>query len=81
MVALGRSGVAVVEAKIDLYLGDIPLVRAGCPLPFNREEVVRLLGGSEVSILLQLNLGEATATAWGCDLSEEYVIINSQYTT
>ncbi|MFQ6122613.1 MAG: bifunctional glutamate N-acetyltransferase/amino-acid acetyltransferase ArgJ [Dehalococcoidales bacterium] len=81
MAALGRSGVEVMESKIDLYLGDICLVRAGRPLPFNREEVVRVLDGSEVSIVLHLNLGSATATAWGCDLSEEYVTINSQYTT
>jgi len=81
VAAVGRSGVEVVEEKIDLYLGDICLVRAGCPLPFDREEAVRLLNGSEVSILLNLNLGSATATAWGCDLTEEYVTINSHYTT
>ena len=81
VAAVGRSGVEVVEEKIDLYLGDICLVRAGCPLPFDREEVVRLLDRSEVSIVLQLNLGSVTATAWGCDMSEEYVTINSQYTT
>jgi len=52
-----------------------------CPLSFNNEEVVRVLAGNEVSISLQLNLGTATATAWGCDLSEEYVTINSQYMT
>jgi len=81
MMALGRSGVEVVESKIDLHLGDIPVVKAGCPLPFDVEEVVRVLDGSEISIALNLNLGGATATAWGCDLSEEYVTINSQYTT
>jgi len=43
--------------------------------------VVRVLAGAEVPINLQLNLGTATATAWGCDLSEEYVTINSQYMT
>ena len=81
MMALGRSGVEVVESKIDLHLGDIPVVRAGCPLPFDEEEVVRVFDGNEVSIVLNLNLGSATATAWGCDLSEEYVTINSQYMT
>jgi len=81
MAALGRSGVEVVESKIDLYLGNICLVKAGCPLPFDKGEVVRVLNGSEVFIVLNLNLGSAAATAWGCDLSEEYVTINSQYTT
>ena len=81
MAAVGRSGVEVVESKIDLHIGDICLVRGGCPLPFDREKVVAVLCSPEVPITLQLNLGTAAATAWGCDLSEEYVVINSQYTT
>ncbi len=81
VVAAGRSGVEVVESKIDLHIGDVCVVKAGCPLPFDEKELVRVLGGSEVTINLQLNLGAATATAWGCDLSEEYVTINSQYMT
>jgi len=81
VAAAGRSGVEVVEGKIDLYLGGICLVKAGRPQPFLREEAVRLLDKDEVSIVLNLNLGDASATAWGCDLSEEYVTINSCYTT
>jgi len=81
MSAVGSSGVEVMESKIDLYIGNICLVRAGQLLPFAKSDVVEILRGSEVSIGLNLNLGTATATAWGCDLSEEYVTINSQYTT
>lgn len=81
VAAVGRSGVEVVESKIDLYLGDICVVKGGRPLPFDKNNVVEVLRGSEVSIDLGLNLGTASATAWGCDLSEEYVTINSQYTT
>ncbi len=81
VAAVGRSGVEVVESKIDLYIGDICLLKAGRPLPFSKRSVVRELNGSEVPISLNLNLGMATATAWGCDLSEEYVTINSQYMT
>jgi glutamate N-acetyltransferase/amino-acid N-acetyltransferase len=81
MSAVGQSGVEVVESKIDLYIGNICLVKAGCPLSFDKEELVGILRNSEVLINLQLNLGMATATAWGCDLSEEYVTINSQYMT
>ena len=81
MAAVGRSGVEVVESKIDLYIGGIPVLEAGRPLPFNERSVARLFKGSEVSISLNLNLGSGSATAWGCDLSEEYVTINSQYTT
>jgi len=81
MAAAGRSGVEMVESKVGLYIGDICLVKGGCPLPFNREELVGILRSDEVLIDLQLNLGNGDATAWGCDLSEEYVTINSQYTT
>ena len=81
MAALGRSGVEVVESKIDLYIGGTCLVAAGLPLAHNKEEVVGVLAGSEVPVRLELNLGAASATAWGCDLSEEYVTINSAYTT
>jgi glutamate N-acetyltransferase/amino-acid N-acetyltransferase len=81
MMALGRSGAEVEEAKTELYIGNIPLVKAGVPLPFNQQGVIRLLGGKEVAIRLNLNLGSSSATAWGCDLSEEYVRINSQYMT
>jgi len=81
MAALGRSGVEVEEARTDLYIGDMALVKAGRALPFNKRGAVRLLEKREVAIRLDLNLGSASATAWGCDLSPEYVTINSQYMT
>ena len=81
MSAVGSSGAEVVESKIDLDIGNICLVKAGQLLPFARSRVIELLRESEIYIGLNLNLGTATATAWGCDLSEEYVTINSQYTT
>ncbi len=81
LAAVGRSGVEVVEAKIDLSLGGIGVVRGGRPLPFDKRDVVAVLTGNEVAIRLNLNLGSAAAIAWGCDLSEEYVTINSQYMT
>ncbi len=81
IAAVGRSGVEVVESKIDLYLGDVSVLKEGRPLPFSEQSVVQVLKQSEVSIRLHLNLGTASATAWGCDLSEEYVTINSQYRT
>jgi len=71
----------VTEKKIDLYLGDIGVLKGGRPLPFDERDIVAVLKGSEVPISLNLNMGGAVATAWGCDLSEEYVTINSQYMT
>ena len=81
LAAAGRSGADIAESKLDLYIGGICLIKEGSPLPFDTKRVTQILTGSEVSIDLNLNLGKVTATAWGCDLSEEYVTINSRYTT
>jgi len=81
IAALGRSGSQVEEAKLDLFLADVCLMEKGKPTPFDRERTKAILGQDEVNIRLCLNLGDGEATAWGCDLSEEYVKINSEYTT
>jgi len=81
VAAAGRSGIELDAEKLELYIGDICVVKDGAPVPFNKKEVVRHLDGKEVYIALNLNMGSAEATAWGCDLSEEYVKINAEYTT
>ena len=81
MAAVGRSGVEVVESKIELSIGDICVIKAGKQQPFDKKALVKEIKNEEVTISLNLNLGTAEATAWGCDLSEEYVTINSDYTT
>jgi glutamate N-acetyltransferase/amino-acid N-acetyltransferase len=81
VAALGRSGAEINPSKIDLYLGDICLFKAGSPTSFDKEEARAVLSNSEVSFRICLNLGRESATAWGCDLSEEYVTINSAYVT
>jgi len=81
LAAAGRSGAALEEAKTELYIGGTCLVKSGTPLAYDKKEVVKHLDGKEVYINLNLNLGKAEATAWGCDLSEEYVKINAEYTT
>ena len=81
MMALGRSGATAEEEKVDLFINGVCIMEAGKPIPFHRDAVVSLMRQPEVTFRLQLNLGEGEATAWGCDLTEEYVIINSAYTT
>jgi glutamate N-acetyltransferase/amino-acid N-acetyltransferase len=81
MAAVGRSGVEVKESKFDLAIGKIAVVKAGKPLPFDKSAVIKLLKGKEVPLSVNLNLGSGQATAWGCDLSPEYVTINSHYMT
>jgi glutamate N-acetyltransferase/amino-acid N-acetyltransferase len=81
LAALGRTGVEIDEKKIDLYFGNVCMLKDGRPVPFDHDEAVRVLIKDEVPISVNLNLGIGAATAWGCDLSEEYVTINSAYTT
>jgi glutamate N-acetyltransferase/amino-acid N-acetyltransferase len=81
VAAVGGSGAEVDGARIDLYIGEIPVVKAGRALPFSKRNIIRLLKEKEVNLSLNLNLGSESATAWGCDLSEEYVTINSRYMT
>jgi glutamate N-acetyltransferase/amino-acid N-acetyltransferase len=81
VVAAGRSGAELVESKMALDISSIPVVRDGVPLPFDKDKLIGALDCDEVQIDLNLNLGSFSATAWGCDLSAEYVAINSEYTT
>ena len=81
LAALGRSGATAVEEKIDLYINGVCIMQEGKQIPFHRDAVVVLMRGPEVTFRLHLNLGDGQATAWGCDLTEQYVIINSAYTT
>ncbi|MCH8801690.1 MAG: bifunctional glutamate N-acetyltransferase/amino-acid acetyltransferase ArgJ [Chloroflexi bacterium] len=81
IMALGRSGAETVESKIDLYINGVCIMEAGRPVPFHRDAVVALMRGEEVTFGVNLNLSDGQATAWGCDLTEEYVVINSAYTT
>jgi glutamate N-acetyltransferase/amino-acid N-acetyltransferase len=81
IAALGRSGIKMEEERVDLYLDTICMMKGGCPQPFDKARAKSVLDRAGVPIRVCLNLGEASATAWGCDLSEEYVTINSEYTT
>ena len=81
VAALGRSRAKVNENQLDVYLNDVCVMKQGNPVPFGKQELSTSLSGKEVSVRLYLNLGEGKATAWGCDLSEEYVTINSAYTS
>lgn len=82
VAALGRSGTKLDIDKLDVYLNNVCVMRGGLPDKFIKEELISNLASStEVQIKIDVNLGKGSATAWGCDLSEEYVTINSAYTT
>ena len=55
--------------------------RRGTPVPFDNDALARSLASDDVRVRLDLGAGAASADAWGCDLTPEYVRINSEYTT
>jgi glutamate N-acetyltransferase / amino-acid N-acetyltransferase len=83
IVAIGRSGAMIVEDKIELYLNNICVMKRGAPAGFDVRELSASLADASNGVKIQaiLNIGKAGATAWGCDLTKEYVTINSAYTT
>ena len=81
MMAVGKSGAEVVESKLTLHINDICIMEAGLPVPFFKESLVASMHGDEIRIRVSLNIGEGTAIAWGCNMSEEFVTFNSAYTT
>ena len=81
IVALGYSGASLKEHLISLYINDVCIMEGGHPIPFFLESVQNTMRGTNIRLRLQLNMGQYDATAWGCDLSEEYVNFNSEYHT
>ena len=81
IAAAGRSHALVEESKLDLDICGVPVMRRGAPVDFDKEGLSSLLKQDEVVIDVKLNQGCEKATAWGCDLSAEYVSINADYTT
>lgn len=79
--AAGRSGALMDQTRLDVSVGDVALMRNGTPLAFDVAAARSLLSQDAVAISLDFHLGRAEATAWGCDMSEEYVTFNSEYTT
>ncbi|MBI5740296.1 MAG: bifunctional glutamate N-acetyltransferase/amino-acid acetyltransferase ArgJ [Nitrospirae bacterium] len=80
IAAIGYSGVGVDEAKIDIYLGNIRLVRKGTGT--GKEEAARnLLAQKNISVLIDLGAGTKSAKVLTCDLTEKYIEINAHYTT
>lgn len=79
--AAGYSGANLDESRLDITIAGTPVLRKGTVLPFDAKSTSDALKNPEVRIEVNLNLGQGQATAWGCDLTEEYVVVNSKYTT
>ena len=85
LCAIGYSGVAVDVNKVDVAFrsakGTIVVCQNGAGVDFSEEIAKEILLEKEIDILISLHSGDASATAWGCDLTYDYVKINGDYRT
>lgn len=81
VTAIGYSKETVEPDKVSVSLGNIPVVKGGMPLDFDEAKAKQYLEKDEIFIEADLGNGTEKATAWGCDLSYEYVRINASYRT
>lgn len=83
LCAMGYSGVTFDPDKVDLYIestaGSCKLVENGMALDYSEEDATKILSAKTVKAIADIKTGSFTATAWGCDLTYDYVKINADY--
>jgi glutamate N-acetyltransferase/amino-acid N-acetyltransferase len=79
--ALGYSGAELALDRLNLSIGGLVVFERGAGVDVDLTQVRRAFEQSEIEIVAKLGLGNGNAESWGCDLSEEYVRINADYTT
>jgi glutamate N-acetyltransferase/amino-acid N-acetyltransferase len=81
LVAAGRAGAALEESRVSMRLQGELIYDRGKALPFDETAMSKRLEATEVRIDIDLGIGSGQATAWGCDLTTDYVHINADYRT
>jgi len=81
IAAAGRAGRAMNPDTVDIRIGDIFVLRKSAPVAFDEAAAKAYLDGDTVAIHVDLGIGDGRATAWGCDLTYDYVKINASYRT
>lgn len=83
LCAMGYSGAEFNQDDVELFFessaGRIQVFNYGIPLEFDEDEALRILKDEEVTIFIDMHEGDGEATAWGCDLTYDYVKINADY--
>ena len=83
LCAMGYSGASFDPEKVDLYFeseaGKLQIIKDGVATDYSEEEATRILSEKKVTAVADIHMGEAQATAWGCDLTYDYVKINADY--
>lgn len=77
--AIGYSGVEIDPTKVDVSIGNICMLKKSQPQPFDETAAKEYLQQPEIVIHVQLDEGDEKGTAWGCDLTYDYVKINASY--
>jgi len=80
MAALGYSGIALKEEKIDIYFGKVRIVNKGVSTGKDKE-AGKALRGKDIKIIIDLHIGGSSAKVLTCDLTEEYIRVNAAYRT
>ena len=81
LMAAGRSGAALDLERTEVWIGEFCAFERGAPTAAPEADISAAMDRDEVRIRINLGCGAASATAWGCDLTAEYVRINADYTT
>ena len=83
LCAMGYSGVSFDQTDVELFFeskaGELKVFEYGVPLPFDEDVATKILSEEEVIIRIDMHEGSEEATAWGCDLTYDYVKINADY--
>lgn len=83
LCAMGYSGAQFDPEKVDLYFesraGKIKIIENGVSTGYSEEEATKILSEDEVTAIADVKMGDAHATAWGCDLTYDYIKINADY--
>lgn len=83
LCAMGYSGAQFEPEKVDLYFesraGKIKIIENGVSTGYSEEEATKILSEDEVTAIADVKMGDCSATAWGCDLTYDYVKINADY--
>ena len=80
VAALGASGCRLDQSNYDIFIGDVQIMKQGLAAQYDQQDARAAMAGNEVSIAIDLHLGEGKATAWGCDLTHGYIDENTLYT-
>jgi glutamate N-acetyltransferase/amino-acid N-acetyltransferase len=83
LCAMGYSGAQFDPEKVDLFFesaaGHMQIIKDGVAVDYSEEQATKILSEPEVTAIADVKMGNAEATAWGCDLTFDYVKINADY--